>query len=100
MDYITSCKRRGSSTDGTSPRLDHGPLPAVSPDDRAVVVQVHAAPPGPSAADDARGEPGVSGQLVRCQSMEELLAAMIHVLADVPAQHVAMPNRHLGSLLL
>jgi hypothetical protein len=67
---------------------------------RAVVVPGRAAPSGPSAADDARGEPGVSGQLVRCQSMEELLAAMIHVLADVPAQHVAMPNRHLGSLLV
>jgi hypothetical protein len=50
------------------------------------VVQLHAPPPGASAAYDARVEHGVSGQEACFQSTEELPAFMIHVLTDVQAQ--------------
>ena len=56
------------------------------PSDRVFVVQFRAQPTGDASAYDGRVEHLVSGQVVRFHSLEELLAFMIRVLADVQAQ--------------
>ena len=63
--------------------MPHPPLPL--PTNRAFVVQVRAQPPGAPFAWDGRVEHVVSGQATHFHALEELLAFMRHVLADVPA---------------
>jgi hypothetical protein len=53
------------------------------PSNRVFVVQFRTQPPGAPARYDGRVEHLVSGQVVRFHSLEELLAFMIRVLADV-----------------
>jgi hypothetical protein len=55
------------------------------PTNRAFVVQVRAQPPGAPFAWDGRVEHVVSGQATYFHSLEELVAFICHVLADVPA---------------
>jgi len=50
------------------------------------VVQFRTQPPGAPAGYDGRVEHLVSGQVVRFHSLEELLAFMTRVLADVQQQ--------------
>jgi hypothetical protein len=56
------------------------------PSNRVFVVQFRNQPPGASAPYDGRVEHLVSGQVTRFHSLEELLAFMIRVLADVQHQ--------------
>jgi hypothetical protein len=53
------------------------------------VVQFRAHPPGTSSSYDGRVEHLVSGQVTRFHSLEELLAFMVSVLADVQEQQGA-----------
>jgi hypothetical protein len=59
------------------------------PTNRAFVVQFRAHPPGTSSSYDGRVEHLVSGQVTRFHSLEELLAFMVSVLADVQEQQGA-----------
>jgi hypothetical protein len=56
------------------------------PTTRVFVVQFRAQPTGTSPSYDGRVEHLVSGQVARFQSLEELVAFMVSVLADVQAQ--------------
>ena len=56
------------------------------PTNRAFVVQFRAQPRGASSSYDGRVEHLVSGQVTRFPSLEELLAFMVSVLADVQEQ--------------
>ena len=56
------------------------------PSNRAFVVQFRAQPPGALPGYDGRVEHLVSGQVVRFHSLEELLAFMTRVLAEVEQQ--------------
>jgi hypothetical protein len=56
------------------------------PSNRVFVVQFRAQPSGVSSAYDGHVEHLVSGQVTRFHSLEELLAFMVDVLADVQAQ--------------
>jgi hypothetical protein len=56
------------------------------PSNRVFVVQFRAQPAGPSSSYDGRVEHVVSGQVARFHSLEELLAFMVSVLADVEEQ--------------
>jgi hypothetical protein len=56
------------------------------PSNRVFMVQFRAQPAGASSAYDGRVEHLVSGQVARFHSLEELLAFMVSVLADLPAQ--------------
>ena len=55
------------------------------PSNRVFVVQFRAQPPEASSAYDGRVEHVVSGETARFHSLEELLAFMVSVLADVQA---------------
>jgi hypothetical protein len=55
------------------------------PSNRAFVVQFRVPAPAASSAYDGRVEHVVSGQEARFHSLEELLAFMVSVLADVQA---------------
>jgi hypothetical protein len=54
------------------------------PTNRVFVVQFRTAPPGAPARYDGRVEHLVSGEVARFHTLEELLAFMIRVLAEVP----------------
>jgi hypothetical protein len=56
------------------------------PTNRVFVVQFRTQPPGAPSCYDGRVEHLVSGQVARFHSLEELLAFMIRVLADVQHQ--------------
>ena len=56
------------------------------PSNRVFVVQFRIQSPGAPAGYDGRVEHLVSGQVVRFHSLEELLAFMTRVLADVQQQ--------------
>ena len=56
------------------------------PTNRAFVVQFRAQSTGVSSSYDGRVEHLVSGQVARFHSLEELLAFMVSVLADVQEQ--------------
>jgi hypothetical protein len=56
------------------------------PSNRVFVVQFRTQPPGAPSRYDGRVEHLVSGQVVRFHSLEELLAFMTRVLADVQQQ--------------
>jgi hypothetical protein len=56
------------------------------PSNRVFVVQFRTQPPGGPAGYDGRVEHLVSGQVVRFHSLEELLAFMTRVLAEVEQQ--------------
>jgi hypothetical protein len=56
------------------------------PSDRVFVVQFRRQPPGAPAGYDGRVEHLVSGQVARFHSLEELLAFMRRVLAEVEQQ--------------
>ena len=56
------------------------------PTNRVFVVQFRLQPPEASSRYDGRVEHFVSGQVARFHSLEELLAFMIRVLADVDHQ--------------
>ena len=60
-------------------------LPLPLPTNRAFVVQLRAQPPGAPFSWDGRVEHVVSGQMTHCHSLEELMAFIRRVLADVPA---------------
>jgi hypothetical protein len=60
--------------------------PLTLPTNRAFVVQFRTHIPGAPARYDGRVEHLVSGQAARFHSLEELLAFMIRVLADVQQQ--------------
>ena len=60
-------------------------LPSL-PSNRVFVVQFRIPPPGAPSGYDGRVEHLVSGQVARFHSLEELLAFMIRVLADVEQQ--------------
>jgi hypothetical protein len=60
------------------------PLPLPLPTTRAFVVQLRAQPPGTPFAWDGRVEHVVSGQAAHFHALEELVAFIIRVLADVP----------------
>ena len=55
------------------------------PTNRIFVVKFRIQPTGAPSCYDGRVEHLVSGQVARFHSLEELLAFMIRVLADVPA---------------
>ena len=55
------------------------------PTNRVFVVQFRTPPPGAPALYDGRVEHLVSGQVARFHTLEELLAFMIRVLAEVSA---------------
>jgi hypothetical protein len=59
------------------------------PTNRVFVVQFRRQPPGAPARYDGRVEHLVSGQVARFQSLEELQAFMIRVLAEVQQQEDA-----------
>ena len=61
-------------------------LPPPLPTNRAFVVQFRAQPLGASSSYDGRIEHLVSGQVARFHSLDELLAFMVSVLADVQEQ--------------
>jgi hypothetical protein len=65
---------RGSTVSPSQPSL---------PGNRVFVVQFRAQPTGVSSPYDGRVEHIVSGQVARFHSLEELLAFMVSVLADV-----------------
>jgi hypothetical protein len=65
---------RGSTVPPSQPSL---------PSNRVFVVQFRAQPAGASSSYDGRVEHLVSGQVARFHSLEELLAFMVSVLADV-----------------
>ena len=56
------------------------------PTNRVFVVQFRIQPPGAPSGYDGRVEHLVTGQVARFHSLEELLAFMIRVLADVQHQ--------------
>ena len=56
------------------------------PSNRVFVVQFRRQPPGAPAGYDGRVEHLVSGEVARFHALEELLAFMIRVLADVERQ--------------
>jgi hypothetical protein len=56
------------------------------PSSRVFVVQFRAQPAGAASAYDGRVAHLVSGQVLRFHALEELLAFMVGVLADVQAQ--------------
>ena len=56
------------------------------PSNRVFVVQFRTQSAGASSANDGRVEHLVSGQVARFHSLEELLAFMVGVLADVEEQ--------------
>ena len=56
------------------------------PTNRVFVVQFRRQPPGAPAGYDGRVEHLVSGEVARFHALEELLAFMIRVLADVERQ--------------
>jgi hypothetical protein len=56
------------------------------PTNRVFVVQFRTQPTGAPLRYDGRVEHLVSGQVARFASLEELLACMIRVLAEVPPQ--------------
>ena len=56
------------------------------PSNRVFVVQFRLPPPGAPSRYDGRVEHLVSGQAAHCHSLEELLAFLIRVLADVQSQ--------------
>jgi hypothetical protein len=60
--------------------------PPSLPSNRAFVVQFRTQPAGAPSRYDGRVEHLVSGQVARFHSLEELLAFMIRVLADVQHQ--------------
>ena len=62
------------------------PSPPSLPTNRVFVVQLRLQPQGASSRYDGRVEHFVSGQVARFHSLEELLAFMIQVLADVQQQ--------------
>jgi len=62
------------------------PSPPSLPTNRVFVVQFRLLSPGAPARYDGRVEPLVTGQVARFHALEELLAFMIRVLADVPHQ--------------
>jgi hypothetical protein len=62
------------------------PSPPSLPTNRVFVVQVRLEPAGAPSPYDGRVEHLVSGQVARFHSLEELLAFMIRVLADVQPQ--------------
>ena len=64
--------------------MSQPPLPL--PTNRAFVVQLRAQPPGAPWSWDGRVEHVVSGQMTHFHSLEELLAFIRRVLADVQAQ--------------
>ena len=56
------------------------------PSNRVFVVQFRTHPPGAPAGYDGRVEHLVSGQVARFYALEELLAFMLRLLADVERQ--------------
>jgi hypothetical protein len=62
------------------------PSPLSLPRHRVFVVQFRCQPTGAPSRDDGRVEHFVSGQVARFHSLEELLAFMTRVLADVQQQ--------------
>jgi hypothetical protein len=62
------------------------PSPPSLPRNRVLVVQCRRQPTGAPARYDGRVEHLVSGEVARCHALEELLAFMIRVLADVEHQ--------------
>ena len=62
------------------------PSPPSLPSNRVFVVQFRLQPPGAPPGYDGRVEHLVSGQAARFHSLEELLAFMIQVLAEVQHQ--------------
>jgi len=60
--------------------------PPSLPSNRVFVVQFRVQPPGAAAGYDGRVEHLISGQVVRFHSLEELLAFMTRVLAEVQQQ--------------
>jgi len=75
--HVPTWHGRGSTVPPSQPSL---------PTNRAFVVQFRAQPPGASSSYDGRVEHLVSGQVARFHSLEELLAFMVSVLADVQEQ--------------
>ena len=62
------------------------PSPPSLPSNRVFVVQFRTQPPGAPASYDGRVEHLVSGQVARFHSLEELLAFITRVLAEVEQQ--------------
>jgi hypothetical protein len=76
-EYAMLPRGRGLTVPPSQPSL---------PTNRAFVVQFRAQPPGASSSYDGRIEHLVSGQVARFHSLDELLAFMVSVLADVQEQ--------------
>jgi hypothetical protein len=85
----TTVSGNGPREQATPPRGRESTVPASHPSlptNRVFVVQFRAQPTGASSAYDGRVEHLVSGQVARFHSLEELLAFMVGVLADVQEQ--------------